>query len=319
MNSHSDQPLEGTLIPQGQSDNFLDTHNFHQIAKLLSDSIRLRIVLLLGRIGEAHVTALCDYLNMSQPAVSHHLAILRFGGVLEARRDGKHNYYDLTPSFRALCGAVVEMIRTKMIQPQLLGHDGVNFFRGLTMTESDNTSTPQGTGLAASENSFVPSLRAQPSEDSSLIIDHVDSDAGSTPEAVLTPQTVIDVAKTLVRDSYQELLSGFWDFCNSPLGESMKKDFENIERTNGSEVAGKELADFIQKNHPSNIMHDSLKSCLEASDFVQFNQSWVIRDMYKRTEAQLENGLGFTEIFWLFLEEITTDIVAAGKVQKSAS
>jgi ArsR family transcriptional regulator len=64
-----------------------------QVFKLLSDETRLRILLYLMREGELHVTALCDRLKQSQPAVSHHLALLRVAGVIEARRDGKHNYY----------------------------------------------------------------------------------------------------------------------------------------------------------------------------------------------------------------------------------
>jgi ArsR family transcriptional regulator len=66
-----------------------------QIFKLLSDETRLRILLYLARESELHVTALCDKLGQSQPAVSHHLALLRVAGLIEARRDGKHNYYSV--------------------------------------------------------------------------------------------------------------------------------------------------------------------------------------------------------------------------------
>ena len=66
-----------------------------QIFKLLSDETRLRILMYLAREGELHVTALCDKLNQSQPAVSHHLALLRVAGLIEARRDGKHNFYSV--------------------------------------------------------------------------------------------------------------------------------------------------------------------------------------------------------------------------------
>lgn len=66
-----------------------------QIFKLLSDETRLRILMYLGREKELHVTALCQKLGQSQPAVSHHLALLRVAGLIEARRDGKHNYYSV--------------------------------------------------------------------------------------------------------------------------------------------------------------------------------------------------------------------------------
>ena len=43
-----------------------------QVFKLLSDETRLRVLLYLAREGELHVTALCEKLDQSQPAVSHH-------------------------------------------------------------------------------------------------------------------------------------------------------------------------------------------------------------------------------------------------------
>jgi ArsR family transcriptional regulator len=46
---------------------------------------------------EFHVRALCDLLHQSQPAVSHHLALLRVAGLIESRREGKHNYYRVQP------------------------------------------------------------------------------------------------------------------------------------------------------------------------------------------------------------------------------
>lgn len=65
--------------------------------KLLSDETRLRILLYLMQHDEMHVRALCDLLRQSQPAVSHHLALLREAEFIEPRRDGKHNYYRLVP------------------------------------------------------------------------------------------------------------------------------------------------------------------------------------------------------------------------------
>ncbi len=66
-----------------------------QVFKLLADENRLRILLDLGREGELNVTAICDRLGQSQPAVSHHLALLRVAGLIRCRRDGKHNFYSI--------------------------------------------------------------------------------------------------------------------------------------------------------------------------------------------------------------------------------
>ena len=66
-----------------------------QVFKLLSDETRLRILIHLAQSSELHVTDLCAKLGQSQPAVSHHLALLRVSGLIEARREGKHNYYSV--------------------------------------------------------------------------------------------------------------------------------------------------------------------------------------------------------------------------------
>ena len=69
--------------------------NLIQVFKLLADETRLKILLSLAREGELHVSALCERLGQSQPAVSHHLAMLRAAGLLDSRRDGKHNFYSV--------------------------------------------------------------------------------------------------------------------------------------------------------------------------------------------------------------------------------
>ena len=66
-----------------------------QVFKLLADETRLKILFMLLREGELHVSALCDRLDQSQPAVSHHLALLRVAGLISPRRDGKHNFYSV--------------------------------------------------------------------------------------------------------------------------------------------------------------------------------------------------------------------------------
>ena len=68
-----------------------------QCFKLFADKTRLRILHYLMQQKEMHVRALCTALEQSQPAVSHHLALLRVAGFIDSRRDGKHNYYHLAP------------------------------------------------------------------------------------------------------------------------------------------------------------------------------------------------------------------------------
>jgi len=65
------------------------------LLKHVSDPTRLQVILILAE-GERHVGALCEHLSQSQPAVSHHLALLRHGGIITPRRAGKNNFYSLT-------------------------------------------------------------------------------------------------------------------------------------------------------------------------------------------------------------------------------
>jgi ArsR family transcriptional regulator len=83
-------------------------HQLTQVLKLLADDSRLRILLLLAREGEMHVTALCDELRQSQPAVSHHLTLLRMANLVGYRRDGKFNYYYLDGA--RLGGSIEQLI-----------------------------------------------------------------------------------------------------------------------------------------------------------------------------------------------------------------
>ena len=61
---------------------------------LLGDPTRVRIMLLLCR-GELNVSRLCQVLGLPQPTVSHQLGLLRRGGLLTTRREGKSIHYAL--------------------------------------------------------------------------------------------------------------------------------------------------------------------------------------------------------------------------------
>ena len=68
---------------------------------LLADPTRLRCVVLLQREGELCVCELVRALDLSQPKVSRHLAVLREGGVVEDRRAGQWVHYRLHPALPA--------------------------------------------------------------------------------------------------------------------------------------------------------------------------------------------------------------------------
>jgi ArsR family transcriptional regulator len=66
-----------------------------KVFKLLADESRMKILIALAQDGEMHVSALCALLGQSQPAVSHHLTLMRLTGLVSYRRDGKNNFYRL--------------------------------------------------------------------------------------------------------------------------------------------------------------------------------------------------------------------------------
>jgi DNA-binding transcriptional ArsR family regulator len=79
------------------------------LLKHVSDPTRLQVIMTLFE-GEQHVGALCEQLNQSQPAVSHHLALLRHGGIISPRRQGKNNYYGLTDTGSELAKVVQNLM-----------------------------------------------------------------------------------------------------------------------------------------------------------------------------------------------------------------
>lgn len=66
-----------------------------RILKLIANPGRLAIIDHLQRHGETNVNDLVTVTQLSQPLLSHHLSLLKSGGVLNCRRDGKNIYYFL--------------------------------------------------------------------------------------------------------------------------------------------------------------------------------------------------------------------------------
>ena len=71
------------------------TDKFEELARVfhsLGDKTRLSIMMLLSD-GEMNVTTLCNKLKLPQSSVSHHLSLLRIGGLVNTKRDGKKIFY----------------------------------------------------------------------------------------------------------------------------------------------------------------------------------------------------------------------------------
>lgn len=83
------QHIEAHLEEMPGNEEFL---MISDVFKLLSDSSRVRIFWLLCHCEEC-VINISALVEMSSPAVSHHLKQLKAGGLIESRREGKEVYY----------------------------------------------------------------------------------------------------------------------------------------------------------------------------------------------------------------------------------
>jgi DNA-binding transcriptional ArsR family regulator len=94
----------------GRSQSLSEIRRVADLLKQVSDPTRLQVVMLLSE-KERNVSELCtDLGSQSQPAVSHHLALLRHGRLIEPRRSGKHNFYGLTDAGRELAQVVQAVV-----------------------------------------------------------------------------------------------------------------------------------------------------------------------------------------------------------------
>jgi ArsR family transcriptional regulator len=77
-------------------------------AKAIADGTRQQIMRICC-CQWLNVTEIVDALQVTQPTVSHHLAILRGVGLVKVRREGKQTYYTLDQArMAATCCALAE-------------------------------------------------------------------------------------------------------------------------------------------------------------------------------------------------------------------
>lgn len=84
-----------------------------EIFKQISDGSRLRILWLLCHCEEC-VSSISTAMEMSDPAVSHHLKTLKKTGLIVSRRKGKEIYYKLADTqvaeyIHRICEEIFEM------------------------------------------------------------------------------------------------------------------------------------------------------------------------------------------------------------------
>src|SRR5690625_495657 len=75
-------------------EKLLEVAGLSEIFKALGDETRTRIVYLLS-LQELCVHDVASVMEMSLPAVSHHLRLLKLMRLVKHRREGRHVYYSL--------------------------------------------------------------------------------------------------------------------------------------------------------------------------------------------------------------------------------
>lgn len=73
----------------------INTTNLQNIFQILGDANRLRIIWIIGNMSRS-VSEIVEAAKLSQPLVSHHLKVLREGGILKTKREGPFIFYELS-------------------------------------------------------------------------------------------------------------------------------------------------------------------------------------------------------------------------------
>lgn len=84
------------------------TEKFASCSKILSaigDETRQHLILEMMKMGDCNGVRVCEITektNLSRPAVSHHLQIMKGAGIVKVRKEGTKNYYYFDPEMESL-------------------------------------------------------------------------------------------------------------------------------------------------------------------------------------------------------------------------
>ena len=101
-----------------------------EILTALGDETRQHLILEMMRSGHCSGVRVCEITektNLSRPAVSHHLQILKHAGIVKMRREGTRNYYYFDPemeSFEKLIATLQLAMDISKSMPDRSGEDG---------------------------------------------------------------------------------------------------------------------------------------------------------------------------------------------------
>ena len=101
-----------------------------KILTALGDETRQHLILEMMQIGNCSGVRVCEITektNLSRPAVSHHLQILKDAGIVKMRKEGTKNYYYFDPeteSFERLVAALQLAMSISHSLPDRSGENG---------------------------------------------------------------------------------------------------------------------------------------------------------------------------------------------------
>lgn len=76
-----------------------------RILTAMGDETRQHLILEMMKMGRCNGVRVCEITektNLSRPAVSHHLQILKNAGIVKMRKEGTKNYYYFDPEMKSL-------------------------------------------------------------------------------------------------------------------------------------------------------------------------------------------------------------------------
>lgn len=99
-----------------------------KVLTALGDEVRQHLMLVMMQSGQCaglRVGEIAARTNLSRPAVSHHLQILKEAGIVGMRREGTRNYYyfDAADALDALIGALLHAKEIMRSLPDRGGED----------------------------------------------------------------------------------------------------------------------------------------------------------------------------------------------------
>lgn len=105
----------------------LEFRRCQKLLLALGDETRQHLILEMIQIpdcGDARVNAITKRTNLSRPAVSHHIGILKGAGLVKMRREGTKNYYYFDTDTEALNDLLRLLEHTRDIMGHLPNRSG---------------------------------------------------------------------------------------------------------------------------------------------------------------------------------------------------